>query len=80
MQSILADFRKAKTAVLTIMEALNFDFRKNFTLENIKSCRNSKIQSQSNDQSGSFRGFKMTKIDWEKNLEIFTLENLAAKL
>jgi len=32
----LADFRRSKTAISTILEALNFDFKKNFTLENVK--------------------------------------------
>ena len=39
MKSILADFRRSKTAVLTISKALNFayfEFMKNLTLENIK--------------------------------------------
>ena len=36
MKSILADFRRSKTAVLTILKALNFEFMKNLTLENIK--------------------------------------------
>ena len=30
-----ADFTRSKTVVLTFSEALNFDFWKNFTLENV---------------------------------------------
>ena len=56
VKSILADFRRSRTAVLTIMEALNFDFWKNFTLENVKSSQKFKIQSYSNGQNGSFLG------------------------
>jgi len=33
---ILADFRISKTVILTILEALNFLFFGNFTLENVK--------------------------------------------
>ena len=58
VKSILVDFRRSKTAVLTILEALNFDFWKNFTLENVKSPQIFKIQSCWNGQNGSFWGSK----------------------
>ena len=35
VKSILADFWRSKTTISTILEALNFDFLKNFTLEDI---------------------------------------------
>ena len=35
MKSILGVFRMSKVAILTILEALNFDFNKDFTLENV---------------------------------------------
>ena len=40
VKSILAAFKRSKTAVLTILEALNFDFWKNFTLENVTNSQN----------------------------------------
>ena len=36
MKSIVAVFKTSKPAVLTILEALNFNFWKNVTLENVK--------------------------------------------
>ena len=45
MKSILADFRRSKIAVLTILEALNIDFRINFTLENFKTPKSSKFNA-----------------------------------
>ena len=52
VKSILADFRNTETVILTILEALNFDFWKYFTLENVKSIQILKIQSCSNGQNG----------------------------
>ena len=45
VKSILADFRRSKTAILTILEALNFDFWKNLTLEKVKDSQKFNIQS-----------------------------------
>ena len=45
MKSILADFRRSKTTVLTIMIALNFEFWKNFTLEMSKVPKNAKLRA-----------------------------------
>ena len=68
MTSILADFRRSKTAVFTILEVLNFDFWKKVAIENVKSAHKHKIQSCSNGQNGSFWSFKMTKIVFTQNL------------
>ena len=56
--------QKVKTAVLTILKALSFDFYKSCTLENVKNSQKFKIQSCSNGQNGSFWNFKITKIDF----------------
>ena len=40
MKSIFADFRRLRIAVVTILSALNFDFQKNFTLENVQKFQN----------------------------------------
>ena len=58
MNSILADIIGLRTAVLTISEALNFDFWKHFSLENVKNIQKVKIQSCSNGQNGSFGASK----------------------
>ena len=57
------------------MKALNFDFWKNFTLENVKSSQKFKIQSCSNEKNGSLWGFKITKIDFQQNLSAETTCN-----
>ena len=44
VKSFLADFKRAKTALLTIFESFNF-WLDNVTLENIKSTKKFKIQS-----------------------------------
>ena len=62
VKSILADFRRSKTAVLTILEAMNFEFWQFFTLENVKSVQKSKIQTCSNGQNGSFWGCNWPKL------------------
>ena len=44
MKSILDDIRRSKTAMLPILEGLNFDFwKKKFTLENVKIPTNLKF-------------------------------------
>ena len=45
MKSILADFRMSKTAILIILEALNFGFWKNITLEMPNVTKNSKFSA-----------------------------------
>ena len=45
MKSILADFISSKIAVLISLEALNFDFWKDFILENVKSFKKSKLRA-----------------------------------
>ena len=39
MKLILADLTGSKTVILTILEALNFEFFGNFTLENVKNSK-----------------------------------------
>ena len=79
-KSILADFRRWKTANLTILMALNFDFWKNVTLENVKITQKFKIKSYSKSQNGSFSNFcniknwfHVKKSEWQKNSYISTL-------
>ena len=57
VKTILADFTGSKTAILTILEALNFEFWKNFTLENVTNSQKFKIQSCPNGQNGRFWSF-----------------------
>ena len=68
VKSNLADFRGSKPVKSTILEALNFDFFGNFTLENVKNIQKFKIQSCSYGQIVSFLSFKMTNIDFTYNL------------
>ena len=68
VKSILAYFRVSKTAVRTILNALNFDFWKPSHLKNVKSFQKFKIQACSNGQNSSFWGLKMTKVDFTYNL------------
>ena len=56
MKSIVADFRRLKTAILTILEALNFDIQENSYLEMSKIGKNAKIRAA--------KVVKMTKIDF----------------
>ena len=79
-QLYVVDFRRSKTAILTILEALNFDFWKNFTHENVKSSQKFKIQRSSNDQNFSFWGRASNdqnqfhvKSELQKSPEISTL-------
>ena len=46
--------RSSKHAILTVLEALNFDFWKNFIVVNIKSYKNSKFRAAQYGQNGSF--------------------------
>ena len=64
MKSILADFRRSKSAFLTILEALNFDFWKNVTLENVESFKSKKFRPAQMVNMAVLGGFKMTKIDF----------------
>ena len=56
------DFRRLKIAILTILEALNIDFWKNFTLENVKTFQKFKILNCSNGQDDSFWASKWSKL------------------
>ena len=58
MQSILFDFTRSKTAVLTILEALNFDFRKILHLKMSKVPKNSKIRAAQMAKKAVFRASK----------------------
>ena len=64
VKSFLDDFRGSKTAILAILEALNFDFWKKFILEMSKIPKTLKTQSSQNGQNGIFRDPKITKIDF----------------
>ena len=64
MQSILADFKRSKTAVLAILEAFNFDFWKNFTLELSIVPKNMKFRAAQMVKMAVLWDFKMTKIDF----------------
>ena len=72
VKSILADFWKLKTAVITLEDTLNFDFCENFTLENVKTSKskivNIAILVLKNDQN-----WFHVKSEWQKNPEISTL-------
>ena len=48
------------------MKALNFNFQKKFTLENVKSSQKFKIKSCSNGQNGSFVAEKNLKFPHRK--------------
>ena len=61
VKSILADFWWSKTAIWTILEALNFEFYENFTNENVK---NSNLRAAKMVKMAVFECFKMTKIDF----------------
>jgi len=43
VESVLANFRKSKTDVLTTFEALQFDFWKNVPFENVKSAQKFRV-------------------------------------
>ena len=64
VKSILVDFRRSKTAVETILEALNFDFWKNFTVEILKVLKNSKFRAALLVKIANFWAYKMAKIDF----------------
>ena len=64
MKSVLADFRRSKTAVFIILEALNFDFWKNFTVEILKVLKNSKFRAAEMVKIANFWAYKMAKINF----------------
>ena len=64
VKSILADFRRPKTAILTILEALNLDLWEFLHFKMSKNCQKFESQKWSNGQNGSFWFFNMTKIDF----------------
>ena len=65
---ILADFRRSETAILTIFEALIFNFFETFIFENVKNSQKCKIQGCLNGQSRRFRGFNSQKLILRKIL------------
>ena len=56
---IQADMSRSKTAILTILEALNFDFLENITLKVVKKFPKIQIQKK-----GGFDLLKSAKIDF----------------
>ena len=64
MKSILADFRRSKTAILTILDVLNSHFWKNFTPENVKIAKNSKIRVAKMVKMAPFDLLKSAKNDF----------------
>ena len=69
VESISADYRRSKTAILTILQAVNFEYIWiTFTLENVKNSQKFKIQSCSNDKNGSLWVFQWPKLISYQNL------------
>ena len=64
MKSILDDFRRSKSAILTILEALNFDFWKNVTLGNVEIPKKSKFKATKIVKLTAFDHMKSAKIDY----------------
>jgi len=64
MISVLANFRRSKTAVFTILEALNFDFWKNFTVDILKVLKNSTFRVAQMVKISNVWAYKMAKIDF----------------
>ena len=56
---ILADLTGSKTVILTILEALNFEFFGNFTFENVKTIQKFQTQSCANRHNGIFLGLQI---------------------
>ena len=67
VKSILAGL-DSKNAILTISEASEISFLVNRSSENMQKLTNTKIQRCWNCQSFRFRDFKLTKLDFTKNL------------
>ena len=76
MKSILAGLRRSKFAILTILEALNIAFCKNFTLENVKNSQKIQNSALKVVRNAVLRGFEYdqdlsyAKSEWQKNPEI----------
>ena len=64
LKSIFDKFRGPKTAVLTILDTLNFDFWKNFTLQNVKISQKFKFRAAQMVRMADNWGFKMTNTDF----------------
>ena len=58
MKSILANFRRSKTAVLTILKALNFDIKKMSHFEMLPVLKNSKFRAVKRVKNVIFLGLK----------------------
>ena len=71
VKSVLTDFRRSKPVVLTVFEALNFDFWKKFTLINFQMSENLKFRAA---QMVKFTDFGASK--WPKliSLKIWVAE------
>ena len=75
VNSILAYFKRSKSIILTILEALNFDFWEFYSWK----CQKFKIHSCSDGHDSSFLVLQNdqtlfhVKSEWLKNPEIFTL-------
>ena len=71
--------KSSKTAILTILEALNFDFRENSTFQSVENSQNALIQSFKNVEMAVFCGlwnfpnWFHVKSEWQKNPDISTL-------
>ena len=61
VKSVLAAFKRSKTAVLNILEALNFDISEITHLKMLKIPKNSKFRA-AKTVTKVFRGLKMTKL------------------
>ena len=64
MKSILADFRRSKIAVLTILKALNFDFCEKSHLKMSKISNNLKFWAAEVVKMADFETLKPPKIDF----------------
>ena len=64
MKSILADYRRAKTAIITFLEALNCDFLVISHFQMSKFPENSKVRAAKVDKTAVFGGFNLAKIDF----------------
>ena len=60
VKSILVDFRRSKTATLTVLNALKFNFGRNFPLKNAKMYQKCKIQSFSKAVFGFLKSTLVT--------------------
>ena len=64
----LWDSRSIQSAILTHLEALNFDSYAFFACLEVEIFQMNKIQSPKNSKNGSFRTFRFSKVNFTKNL------------